>query len=195
MYADLGPKTLVARNRCHAAALLSETNKWWKNINIDTNTTLFRRARRSVPATYNISASLDYLFEDCIRGVFECRNNITTIRSRFVAYHRCYLSGTDMLSDYIKQQMKYHNYTSLQLVQQPQGDRWYLNHELLFLNTPTLHTRNKERCIQTINRGCKSCKNAPFIENITKWRSPQPRHKPKSDTLHVRGSPASMIVP
>lgn len=181
MYADLGPKTLVARNRCHAAALLSKTTRWWTNVTPKKN--WLNRALRSVPLEYKNNAS-DFLFEDCSRGVFKCVNNVTTIRSGFIAYYRCYISGHDMLSHYIAKQMRTFNYTSVQLLQQPEGDRWNMNHEILFLNKPPLRTGNGENCVQTKNRGCQSCKNAHFIDNITKWRRsvPRPRSLVKSGT-------------
>lgn len=167
MFANLGPKTLIARNRCHAASLLSTDNKWW---DIMTKNNFLNRALRSVPSS--ISDKSSYLREECIKGVFECKNNSLIVPSIYNAYYRCYLSGHDRLSYYIKSRMLYYNYSSVQLTYQPEGGgKWNPNHEILFLNDPPLLTANKEKCVKVINKaGCTSCKNGRVIENITKWR-------------------------
>ena len=166
MYADLGPKTLVSKNRCHAAALLSGKVQWWKDIPMKKN--FLDRALRSVP---NVSDPLKYLFADCVRGVFQCnKKNVTMIRSYSIARHRCYISGHDLMSKYIAQKMRLQNYSSVQFLEQPEGDIWNMNHEILFLKEPRHFTKNGEECVRAKNKGCQSCKNAYLIQNITKWR-------------------------
>lgn len=176
MFVDIGPKTLIARNRCHAAALLSDTKLWWTRIKFTSD--WLSRASRSVPTVYNSTFAAEYIYKDCVRGVFNCNDqNFARIRSKYIAYHRCYISGHDKLSDYIAARMRHYNYSSVQLIQQPEGDRWRMNHEILFLSRPSLRISNEEKCELTQNRGCTSCKNALLIQNITMWRSNSQRFK------------------
>ena len=176
MLVHLGHRTLIARNRCHAAALLSDTPAWWTRINYRPG--WLERALRTVPKHYNATEALEYLFTDCVRGVWECVGGRTRIRSKYLAYHRCYLSGSDTMSAYIAERMRVHNYSSLQLLEQPEASRWNMNHEIFFLRAPVRRARRGTSCMSTTNLWkCLSCTNAPLIQNLTRWRSTVPRVK------------------
>lgn len=163
--------TLITRNRCHAAHILSDyPMEWMEWYMLHAPTSFFKRAQKKFK-------HVTHILEFCINGVFECKNNITVIPSIRNAYSQCYVSGNDILSKFIIRKMITKNVTSVQFYAQPEGDRWNINHEILFAKMPSLYLNNTI-CRTSYMNNCLYCKgNHSNIKNITSWRSKMPRKK------------------
>lgn len=129
-------RTLIARNRCHAAQLLSEDDdaeEWIRWYEARARRGFFDKAvrmRNETCATCYREA-LRRVLLSCVAGIFTCKRGQRVIRSLSMARSETFLSGSDVLTRFLLLKMATRNLTSVQLVEQPEGDRWDANHEIL----------------------------------------------------------------